>query len=145
MKKKKENGKREGGKLKMEGGKSLKMRGPFVFIFYFYLFIYLFILLFFFVLFFFVFIFLFFYFLIFFFFFFFFFCFSLFKTKMCFGATKMEIFYREKAFHTGKNIKKNMTLPPQKNFPVTPLDVSDETSSRRTFWERLLRKSEIHA
>ena len=31
------------------------------------------------------------------------FCFSLFKmTKICFGSTKMEIFYREKAFYVGK-------------------------------------------
>ena len=37
------------------------------------------------------------------FFFFFFFCFPLFKTtKICFGSTKMEIFYWEKAFHTGE-------------------------------------------
>ena len=53
--------------------------------------------------------------------FFFFFFFSLFKTtKICFGSTKMEFFYREKAFHAGKKSGK-MTLPPQKNFPVTPL------------------------
>ena len=52
----------------------------------------------------------------FFFFFFFFFCFSLVKTtKICFGSTtKMGIFYREKT--SGK-----MTLPPQRNMPVTPL------------------------
>ena len=50
-----------------------------------------------------------------------FFCFSLFKTtKICFGCTKMEIFYRERAFHTGEK-SAEMTLPPQKNFPVTPL------------------------
>ena len=54
---------------------------------------------------------------------FFFFCFSLFKTtKICLGSTKMEIFYREKAFHARKKSGK-MTLPPQKNFPVTPLTV----------------------
>ena len=46
---------------------------------------------------------------------------SLFKmTKICFGSTKMEIFYREKAFTPGKKSGK-MTLPPQKNFPVMPL------------------------
>ena len=39
--------------------------------------------------------------------FFFFFCLSLFKTtKICFGSTKMEIYYREKAFHAGKKKKK---------------------------------------
>ena len=33
---------------------------------------------------------------------------SLFKsTKICFGSTKMEIFYREKAFHAAKKIRKN--------------------------------------
>ena len=54
---------------------------------------------------------------------FFFFCFSLFNTtKICFESTRMEIFYREKAFHGGEKIRK-LTLPPQKNFPVTPLTV----------------------
>ena len=50
----------------------------------------------------------------------FFYCFPLFKTtEICFGSTKMGIFYREKAFHTGK--KWGMTLPPLKNIPLTPL------------------------
>ena len=47
----------------------------------------------------------FFFFLLSFFFFFFFFCFSLLKTtkmKICFGSTRMGIFYREKTFHAGK-------------------------------------------
>ena len=53
-----------------------------------------------------------------------FFFFSLFKTtKICFGATKMEIFYWEKAFHAGKKFRK-MILPPQKNFPFKPLSWS---------------------
>ena len=57
----------------------------------------------------------------FFFFSFFFFCFSLFKTtEICFGSTKMKIFYRGKAFHTGKKSGK-MTLPPLKNIPLMPL------------------------
>ena len=62
---------------------------------------------------------------IFFFFFFFFFCFSRVKTsKICFGSTKMEIFYGgKKHFTRGKKLGK-MTLPPQKNFPVTPLHTS---------------------
>ena len=48
-------------------------------------------------------------------FFFFFFCFSLFKkTEICFGSTKMGIFYREKAFHAGKKIKKNDFAPSEK-------------------------------
>ena len=40
-------------------------------------------------------------------------------TKICFESTKMGISYREKAFHAGKKSGK-MTLPPQKNMPVTP-------------------------
>ena len=37
------------------------------------------------------------------------FCFPLFKktTKISFGSTKMEIFYREKVFHAWKKIRKN--------------------------------------
>ena len=56
------------------------------------------------------------------FFFFFFFCFSLFKmAKICFGCTKMKIFYREKSISRREKKSGQMTLPPQKNFPVTPL------------------------
>ena len=52
-----------------------------------------------------------------------FFFFSLLKTtKICFGSTKMEIFYREKAFYAGKKKSGKITLSPQKNFPLTPLD-----------------------
>ena len=55
------------------------------------------------------------------FFFFFFSCFSLFKmTEICFGSTKMEIFYQEIAFLRRGKIEE-MTLPPQKYFPVTPV------------------------
>ena len=51
-----------------------------------------------------------------------FFFFSLFKTtKICFGSTKIEIFYREKAFHAGRKIRKN-DFAPQKNFPDMPLE-----------------------
>ena len=54
-------------------------------------------------------------------FFFFFFFFSLFKTtEICFGSTRMGIFYQEKSFHAGKK-SGNMTLPPMKNIPLTPL------------------------
>ena len=56
-------------------------------------------------------------------FFFFFFCFSLLKTtEISFGSTKMGIFYQEKTFHAGKTIGKNY-FAPQKNMPVTPLDL----------------------
>ena len=56
-----------------------------------------------------------------FFFFFFFFCFSLFKTtKICFGSTKMGIFYQEKSFHAGKKSGK-ITLPPFKSILRKPL------------------------
>ena len=51
-------------------------------------------------------------------FFFFFFCLSFFKTtEICFGSTKMRIFYWEKAFHAGKKSEK-ITLPPMKNIPL---------------------------
>ena len=43
---------------------------------------------------------------------FFFFCSSLFEpTKICCESTKMEIFYREKAFYSGKKIRKNDFAP----------------------------------
>ena len=43
------------------------------------------------------------------------FCFSLLKTmEICFGSTKMGIFYREKAFHVGKKIRKNDFAPSEK-------------------------------
>ena len=55
-----------------------------------------------------------------FFFLFFVFCFSLFKTtEICFRSTKMEIFYREKAFHARKKSGK-MTLPLLKIFHLRP-------------------------
>ena len=45
----------------------------------------------------------------------FFFCFSLLKmTEICFGSTKMGIFYREKTFHAGKKIRKNDFAPSEK-------------------------------
>ena len=49
------------------------------------------------------------------------FCFLLFKTtEICFGSTKMGIFYRKKAFHTTKKPGK-IPLPPLKNISLTPL------------------------
>ena len=58
----------------------------------------------------------------FFFFFFFFFCFSLFKTtKISFGSTKMDIFYRENAFHAVKKIRKNEFAPSEKFFCYAPV------------------------
>ena len=64
---------------------------------------------------------------------FFFFAFTLLKTtKICFGSTKMGIFYREKAFHTGKKSGK-MTLPPQKNMSVTPLHTLQHTRLAHTY------------
>ena len=63
---------------------------------------------------------------------FFFFCFSLFKTtEICFGSTKMEIFYLEKAFHAGKKIRK-MTLAPLKNIPLTPQGLPFLRAQRKT-------------
>ena len=44
-----------------------------------------------------------------------FFCFSLFNTtKICFESAKMEIFYREKAFHGGEKIRENDFAPSKK-------------------------------
>ena len=44
-----------------------------------------------------------------------FFCFSLFKTtKICFGSTKMEIFYREKSISRREKIRKNDFAPSEK-------------------------------
>ena len=62
------------------------------------------------------------------FFFFFFFCFSLLKTtKICFGSTKMEIFYREKAFHAGKKIRKNDFAPSEKYACYAPGHIPTKT------------------
>ena len=56
--------------------------------------------------------------------FFFFFCFSLFETtEICFGSTKIKIFYREKAFQAGKKIRKN-DFAPLKNISLTPLSLN---------------------
>ena len=50
----------------------------------------------------------------------FFFCFSLLKsTEIFFGSTKMGIFYREKAFHAGKN-RENDFAPSEKYACYTP-------------------------
>ena len=50
--------------------------------------------------------------------------FSRFKTtEICFGSTKMGIFYRAKAFHAVKKSGK-ITLPPLKNIHLTPLNKS---------------------
>ena len=82
---KKENCKREGGKLKMEGVKSLKMRRGF---------------------------------------FFFFFAFHFSKRqKFVLGLPKWKFSAGKKHFTTGKKKSGKMTLPPQKNFPVTPQTV----------------------
>ena len=73
--------------------------------------------------------------------FFFFFCFSLLKMmKICFGATKMEICYWEKAFHTGKNIWKNDFAPSEKCFCYAPALFASKviTSSYSSNWIMLL-------
>ena len=51
----------------------------------------------------------------------FFFCFSLFKTtKICFGSTKMEIFYRKKHFTLGEKNHEKWLRPLRKMFPLCP-------------------------
>ena len=53
---------------------------------------------------------------------FFFFVFSLFKTtEICLGATKVWIFYREKAFYTGKKIRKSDFAPSEKFSSYAPV------------------------
>ena len=49
-------------------------------------------------------------------------CFSLFKmTEICFGSTKMGIFYQEKAFHAGiRKIRKKLICPLRKIFLLRP-------------------------
>ena len=63
---------------------------------------------------------------------FFFFCFSLFKTtKICFGSTKMEIFYREKTFHAGENKNQEKWLCPlRKIFLSSPCENTSRTGQR---------------
>ena len=54
------------------------------------------------------------------------------KTKICFGSTKMRIFYQKKHFTPGKKSGK-MTLPPQKNIPVMPLNTYLMTCFKQWF------------
>ena len=42
------------------------------------------------------------------------------NTKICSRATKMEIFYWEKAFHAGEKIRKNDFAPLRKIFLLRP-------------------------
>ena len=68
------------------------------------------------------------------------FCFSLFKTTdICFGSTKIGIFYREKSFHAGKKIMKNYFCSLWKIFLLRPCltqkcETYQEISKRR--WKR---------
>ena len=65
-----------------------------------------------------------------------FFAFSLFKTTgICFGSTKMGIFYRQKAFHDRKKSEK-MTLAPLKNILLRPWQ-------QGTCWLRFTRKNKF--
>ena len=64
------------------------------------------------------------FFFLFFFLFFFFFLLSLFKTtNICFGSTKMEIFYREKAFHAGKKNQEKDFAPSEKFSCYAPANI----------------------
>ena len=63
----------------------------------------------------------------------FFFCFALFKTtKICFGSTKMGIFYREKAFHVTKKIWKNDFAPSEKYSSYA----SEQALGRTGYWTK---------
>ena len=49
------------------------------------------------------------------------FCFSLFKTtEICFGSTKMGIFYQDKAVHVREKIRKNYFVPSEKYSSYAP-------------------------
>ena len=45
-------------------------------------------------------------------------------TEICFGSTKMGIFYWEKAFHSGKKIRKNDFAPSEKYACYAPVSVT---------------------
>ena len=69
-------------------------------------------------------------------------CFSLFKvTEICFESTRIGISYREKAFHARKKTREKrsgkMTLPPQKNIPLTPLFITWQNK----FWNERSRNA----
>ena len=49
-----------------------------------------------------------------------------FKTEICFGSTKMEIFLPGKSISRWEKKSGKLTLPPQKKFPVMPLIMSAE-------------------
>ena len=93
----------KGGKLKMEGRKVTKWGEDFflfcfVFGFFFFFVLFCFVLVFF--------------------------CFSLLKPiGICFGSTKMEIFYWEKAFHARKKIRRNDFAPSEKYSSYAPVCV----------------------
>ena len=79
--------------------------------------------------------------------FFFFFCFSLLKTtKICFGSTKMGIFYREKAFHAGKKNQEKWLCPLRKICLLRPCSFGvtfhslDVTHSKSTTLSKSARK-----
>ena len=83
-------------------------------------------------------------------FFFFVFCFSLLKTtKICFGSTKMEIFYREKAFQARKKIRKNDFAPSEKFSCYAPGDVDKsedaEDANKTSFFKlRAFKLANMH-
>ena len=63
-------------------------------------------------------------------------------TKICFGCTKVEIFYPEKGFHPGKKIRKNDFAPSEK-IPVTPLVDKDAALISRSSKKKVARKVKI--
>ena len=61
--------------------------------------------------------------------------FSLLKTsEICFGSTKMGIFYWEKAFHIGKKIRKNDFAPSEKYSSYAP-DLEAQVRGKIMFGE----------
>ena len=62
-------------------------------------------------------------------------------TEICFGTTKMGIFYREKAFHAGeKKIWKNDIAPSEKCACYTPdwKDTYGRMLYHEAFWPKVI-------
>ena len=77
------------------------------------------------------------------------FCFSLSKTtEICFGSTKMGIFYREKAFHAGKKNQEKWLYPPPpplKIFLLRPCVTSDAITHKCLYFTSEQVRSDLKA
>ena len=87
------------------------------------------------------------FFLSFFLFFFFFWLFTFRTTEICFGSTKMGIFYQEKAFHARKKIRKTWLCPLWKIFLLRPWfswwiqkKMGNKSFKLENFWKQLCER-----